>query len=101
MELVAERICNLVCGAGISPRRRTIDRKARKGRKGAAGAVGDGPPATGRRLTQAVRVRERMRGEIKRAFVPGPEPACARRVATPVADRSRGSLRLLSRAPLL
>jgi len=42
-----------------------------------------------------------MRGEIKRAFVPGPEPACARRVATPVADRSRGSLRLLSRAPLL
>ena len=33
-----------------------------------------------------------MRGAIERAFVPGPEPACARRVATPVADRYRGSL---------
>src|SRR5436189_77713 len=27
----------------------------------AAGAVGDGPPADGRRLTRAVRARERMR----------------------------------------
>jgi len=33
-----------------------------------------------------------VRGGIKRALVPGPEPACARRVATPAADRYRGSL---------
>src|SRR5207249_10544002 len=34
------------------------DRKARRGRKGAAVAVGAGPAPAGRRLTQAVRIRE-------------------------------------------
>src|SRR5213592_981007 len=71
---------------------RMDERKGRQGRKGAAVAVGDGPPAERRRLTQAVRARERIRARSPRAFVPGPEPACARRVATPVADRYRGSL---------
>src|SRR5206468_9553080 len=73
---------------------RMDERKGRQGRKGAAAAVGDGPSAARRRLTQAVRARERMRARSPRAFVPGPEPACARRVATPVADRCRGSLAL-------